>query len=182
MEDCHYNSAKQMYWDYKCSHFFMEREGEYGNYLKFQVSQFMEISWKKEYQNNLLEKYFKHTNLLERKMDLLEILSTIDENTREMLPNIISVFIKTFDAFDTYSQLHIVMKILDRSKKLSGGINSNVSSKALDLLKQMLKNPISISSEYTQDEDWVEVNENYTVETLREEVNSTIQSLKKHNY
>lgn len=94
-----------------------------------------------------------------------------------MLPNIIDVFVKTFDTFDTYSQLHIIRRILDRSNKLSGGINSNVSREALDLLKQMLKKPISISSEYTQDEDWAKFNENYTVDMLREEISSTIRSL-----
>lgn len=183
MKDCYYDLAKQMYWDYECSHFFMEREGEYEDYLKFQVPQYLEIKWKKEFQNNLLTKYIKCTaGILERKVDLLLIISTIDENTRDMLPNIIDVFVKTFDTFDTYSQLHIIRRILDRSNKLSGGINSNVSRKALDLLKHMLKKPISISSEYTQDEDWVEFNENYTVDMLREEISSTIRSLKKHKY
>lgn len=128
--------AKQIYFDYVCSYFFMSRDGILEEYNSFGISKKQELKWRKEFvdlwSNQLSLENFDAINKLSH------------ASAYEAIPSIL----KIYGNGDSYSTLWFSIALINISR--STYIKKKTKIKLIDLIKkklnEIINNPIIISS------------------------------------
>ena len=149
--------AKEMFFYYGCSHFFMAHEGDYEKYKKFNISKEQEIQWVSEFQNNLL----KAINEGKEDNESVEMKVSSLCSTLRTFKNL-DIAYQLMDALnnprlklDSFSKMVIseiileTVRSLNRDKNLSGNIIlADMKKFALNMLKSVADNPIIVDPAY----------------------------------
>lgn len=145
--------AKNIFIEYSGNHYFMERDGVLEKYRKFNVSKEKEITWIKEYQNDLILKMQKEDYIDELFTEFSQIVC--DFQDYESLKTMIDIASLITLKKDTFLKLRIVEEIIkvvkkakkDKSKKII--FLNEAIKKSCDILNSIKNEKIFISDHYT---------------------------------
>lgn len=147
--------AKEIFMKYGGSHFFMAREGEYELYKSFNISNEQESLWIKEYQKKLLCQLQDEdvaSDISHLLVDLCQ--SIIEYKDIECLTELLAVIKSKKDSVDSFTQIRMAESLLGIVESFTKRNleNHHVIQKskkfALNILKNILKKPITVGSSY----------------------------------
>lgn len=146
------DTAKEIFMKYGGIHFFMAREGEYELYKTFNISKEQEKIWIKEFQKRLLCQ-IKNEDVAS---DLLLTLcdSIIEYKDIECLTDLLAIIKTKKDNVDSFTEMMMaesLLKIVESFIKSSHEDHHVVHKSkkiALNILKNVLKKPITVGSYY----------------------------------
>ena len=147
--------AKEIFMKYGGSHFFMAREGEYELYKSFNISNEQERLWIKEFQKKLLCQLQDEDVASDVSHLLVDLCQSIIEyKDVECLPELLAVIKTKKDRVDSFTQMRmaesllgIVESFIKRNLKDHHVIQKSKKF-ALNILKNILKKPITVGSSY----------------------------------
>ncbi len=149
--------AKEMFFKYQGSHFFMSREDDYKKYKKFNVSREQEFEWICEYQQRLLNDINCLTENGESIEIKVSILLTILEGYRkvDIIPLLVDTLTNPELKLDSFSKVVIAEVMLETTKSLERekkpneiDIINTLKDFAINMLHNVINNPISVDPVY----------------------------------
>lgn len=145
MDDRNMLRAKELYFSYHGSSFYMQRGGEYEKYKAFNISEEQELMWKDELVENLLNRLsFESTYELHKLAMIAE--SYLDYNIVERLITYIANNMSKGDSFVKLNYAEVLLK-MPCPKELMETKLDVVS----DLLFNVSNNPITMNSDRIPD-------------------------------
>ena len=145
-----HEKAKSLFMDFGGSKFGMGREGVFEEYRQYNVSAKTEIEWIKEYQAELLNKLKKKPN----ESDLVSLFSRSVFNYKnyDALNQLLALIKEVADALCSFSKLRYAEELYrataDKIKIEAGDVISESRITAIELIKSVLSNPITVSPAY----------------------------------
>lgn len=154
LEEQRLSLARKIFLNYGGNHYYMEREGEYDYYKSFNISKEQEHLWIKEYQLELLEK-------IEVEKDIGSLFASLGGTIRHYndmncLNLMLEVAERKAKEVDSFTALRIAEEILNavepyRNSKLDEtNIIQRANNIALEILKNILKSPITVALYYRE--------------------------------
>lgn len=124
-----------MFWDYACSHFFLDRDGVRQKYLELGGSGKYEPEWRAEYISHWVSR------MHEGDLDALNRLS--HAKAYETIP----VMLEITDYGDDYSKFWYAFTLADLGRSISGNneLKRSAHKKAVSLWNEIIENPCGIS-------------------------------------
>ena len=143
------SKAKEMFRYYKGSHFLMEREGEYTIYKGFNISREIEIEWLKEMQQEALDRFNHEVNIKEKALLFSEYGFIIGLSKDIQGYHFMRDYIRdNVENSDSESLLRNTNAVLNLLNIVNQNERKEIIKEALEWLRYITNNPISISDDY----------------------------------
>lgn len=167
--------AKEIFLKYSGSHFYMDREGEYEYYKSFNISDEQEQQWIKDYLQETLNIIKNEDIVSDNFINFATAITQFKDIYHfEQLINLVK---SKNDHLDSFSRMRMAEDILNIVESLSrnwsilmknASIISEGQQLAFNILKDILKKPISIA-QYYQNLDYLEdeVKDNSVVDRVK---------------
>lgn len=159
--------AKDIFFKYGGSHFYMEREGEYSEYKEYKISKEQEDRWIQEYQKGLLTQ-IKNDEIVQQNFNSL-CTSIRQYKNLDYLKELVEVVIDKGQILDTFSIMLMaegILGIVESLEKSNLGndrriIFARVSS--INLLKSLLERPVVVSPKYLHQGYLIDLNDSQQI-------------------
>ena len=145
------NKAKQVFLKYNGSYFHMERDGQLSTYKSYDISKNTERQWLREHQKELITQIQTGNSIDVYVSRLCNVMRQSKDD--EYLDSLINALSKSIKNADTFVQLRIAEELLEVINFFAlddiGDWRKLASHKslAIDILKNVLSQPITISDE-----------------------------------
>jgi hypothetical protein len=145
--------AKEIFFKYGGSHYFMYREGDLENYEKYSISEAQEREWLEEYQNELL---MKIENEKIPDVSLINLSRTISESrSNKYFKLLLDQVKRKKDTLDTFSRLRMCEELLSIVEDFKGTHDAEkiitikeAKHLALSILKESIQRPVTVDPYY----------------------------------
>lgn len=145
------NKAKEVFLKYNGSYFHMERDGQLSTYKSYDISKNTERQWLREHQKELITQIQTGNSIDVYISRLCNVMRQSKDD--EYLDSLINALSKSIKNADTFVQLRIAEELLEVINFFAlndiGNCRKLTSHKslAIDILKNVLSQPITISDE-----------------------------------
>ncbi len=152
MSDTGNKVAKELFLKYGGSYFHMEREGELYFYRKWNISKEQENVWIKEYQQENIKLLIEKQDATTVDSCFSTLCRTISEfKNTDSLKTLLEVVSQTYKQYDSFTKIRFSEELLHIAE--SDGLHKSsiwfdAKKLAIEILKNVIKNPITIDPYY----------------------------------
>ena len=157
MYDKDYDEAKAMYFQYRCSSFWMEREGVTEKYRHFKVPREIEVMWTEEFKADILHRLSIETNNREITLLFWQYCDLIDEDGEKEVTMMLEFAKGNKDKLDSFSNMLLAEAIFNgfgrkyiMMRNPPMGFRKTIIEECIILLEDVKKAPFQVVDDYTK--------------------------------